>query len=124
MQAAGALVWQDLSRRWGRGCQLGVPGPKGAAGPVGSGLLQRGPWRWGWAPAVEGRLRDRESAHVREPVRGRRLPGESGPRKWPLTLWRGSLLSWGPRGAAGRSVAEGLGAPWGRSLSRGVEQES
>lgn len=50
-------------------------------------------------------------------MRGRRLPGrvgaqEAGPS---LTLWRGSLLSWGPRGLLGDLAAQGQG-PWGRSL--------
>lgn len=50
-------------------------------------------------------------------MRGRRLPGrvgaqEAGPS---LTLWRGSLLSWGPRWLLGDLAAQGQG-PWGRSL--------
>lgn len=64
MQAAGALMW-DLVDAGAGGCQLGVQGPKGAAGPVGSGAAATGvPGVGGPGPAVEGRLRDREKVHM------------------------------------------------------------
>lgn len=54
MQAAGALMW-DLVDAGAGGRQLGVQGPKGAAGPVvGSARLQRGPGVGGLGLAVGG----------------------------------------------------------------------
>lgn len=40
-------------------------------------------------------------------------------RLWRAALWRGSLLSWGPRGLLGDLAAQGQG-PWGRSLAVGA----
>lgn len=59
-RAAGALRW-DLEGAGAGGCQLGVQGLKGAAGPAEAGAAAMGvPGAGGLGPAVEGRLGDRE----------------------------------------------------------------
>lgn len=119
-QAAGVLMW-DLVGAGAGGCQLGVQGLKGAAGPVGVGAAATEvPGVGGLGPAGEGHLRDRERVtHVRsQQVRGEgsdcRTVGaqEASPS---LTLWWGSLLSRGPHRLLGGLAAQGQG-PWGHSL--------
>lgn len=91
-------MW-DLVGVGAGGCQLGVQGLKGAAGPVGAGAAATEvPGVGGLGPAVEGHLSNREKEFTCESqqVRGRGLlegrHQEVGPS---LTLWRGSLLSRG-----------------------------
>lgn len=93
-QAAGVLMW-DLVGAGAGDCQLGVQGPKGAAGPVGVGVAATGvPGVAGLGPAVEGHLRDRKSTHVRGMGGGLVASPVGVPEAGPsLTLWWGSLLS-------------------------------
>lgn len=63
-QAAGPLMWDSVGAGAG-GCQLGVQGRKGAAGPAGVGAAATGvPGVGGLGLAVEGHLRDREKVHM------------------------------------------------------------
>lgn len=82
-QAAGALMW-DLVGAGAGGCQLGVQGPKGAAGPVEEGAAATEvPAVVGLGLAVEGHLRDREKEFICESqqVRGGGAAGCQVPRK-------------------------------------------
>lgn len=64
MWAAGVLMW-DLVGAEAEGCQLGVQGQKGAAGPVVAGAVAVGvPGAGVPGQAVEGHLGDRERRHI------------------------------------------------------------
>lgn len=126
LQAAGVLMW-DLVGAGAGGYQLGVQGLKGAADPAGLGAAATGvPGVGGQDLAVEGRLKDRESAVVRtlaaEGLRLLGLLGSSPKAGTSLTLWRGSLLSRGHCRLLGGLAAQGQG-PWGRSLWQRIKQE-
>lgn len=87
-QAAGVLMW-DLVGAGAGGCQLGVQGLKGAAGPVGVGAAATEvPGVVGLGPAVEGHLRGREKEFTCESqqVMVRGLPEGRCPGSWPPRL--------------------------------------
>lgn len=104
-QAVGPLMW-DLVGAGAGGCQLGVQGPKGAAGPAGLGAAATGvPGVEGLSPAVEGHLRDREYTCENQQVRGGwgRWDGRgsgSRPLTYPVV---GVVAEQGAPQAAGRS---------------------
>lgn len=71
LQAAGVPMWDLVGAVVAGGCQLGVQGLKGAAGPVEvDAAAMGGPGAGSLGRAVEGHLGDRENICENEPGEG------------------------------------------------------